>query len=216
MIRSTEFIVLSATRTGERNLVIHTISRDWGRRSFLVSVSKTAPMSLFLPLNILDAEVIENPKSDLWRLRNISARSPLLGIRNSPAKSAISMFVSEVLYRTVREGADERGLYDWCCRSIATLDALESDYSNFHLRFLLELASIMGFDPSAEGLEGFAGAHLASIRSLAGDDFGASMLVPLNGKARSEIARILLDYIGHHTETQLNIRSLNILGELAR
>ena len=167
-------------------------------------------------LNILEGEVSENPKSDLWRVRRLTAASPLNGIRSSISKNSITLFMSEVLYRTVRDGVLEDGLFDWCRRSILTLDALESDFSNYHLRFLLEFAVALGFSPSLTDLAPFAGEHLAEIRTLLESDFAGSMLLPLNGVARNEIAESLLQYIGFHSDCRLNIRSLAVLRELWR
>ena len=53
-----ELIVLSTTKVGEKALVVHTLSREWGRRGFLVHSGAKAGMSRFLPLNILEAEVV--------------------------------------------------------------------------------------------------------------------------------------------------------------
>ena len=103
---------------------------------------------MFQPLSVLDAEVTENPKSDLWRVHALSASHPLTGLRTSAAKNAMTLFMSEVLWRTVRDGAREDGLFEWLERSILTLDALQGDYANYHLRFLLELASALGFSPA--------------------------------------------------------------------
>jgi len=105
-----EAIVLASTKTGERSLVVHCLSDTFGRRGFLCSVSKSSSMALFLPLNIINAEVLENPRSDLWRIRNITSEYPLSGIRESLAKNSICLFMSEVLYRVLREGAVEYGL----------------------------------------------------------------------------------------------------------
>lgn len=173
-------------------------------------------MSLFLPLNILEAEITENPRSDLWRVRNMSVEYPLNGIRSDMAKNAMTMFMSEVLFRTIRDGANEEGLFEWCRRSILTLDALESDYSNYHLRFLLELAVTLGFSPSMEDLSPFAGERYTEIETLARSDFGSCMLLPLSGETRNDIAGRLLQYIGYHTECRLNIRSLGVLREIFR
>jgi len=216
MIHRIQLIILNTTKVGERSLVLHTLSDEWGRRSFITTVGKGSGMALLQPLGIVDAEVVENPRSDLWRVRALSAAHPLTGIRTSPGKNAITLFMAEVLYRTLREGANEGDLFVWCERAILTLDALEGDYANFHLRFLLEFAAALGFSPSAEGLMPFAGEHLARIRALLQADFGACMLVPLNGEARTEIARILLKYLGYHTETRIEIRSLRVLQELFR
>ena len=202
MVRSTQLIILNTTKVGEKSLVLHTLSPDWGRRSFIASVPRGGGMALFQPLGILDAEIVENPRSDLWR--------------SSPAKSAMSLFMAEVLWRTIRDGAREEGLFEWCERSILTLDALEGDFANYHLRFLLELAAALGFAPSLEDLMPFAGEHLAQLRALVQSGFSESLLVPLSGGQRSEIAEILLRYLGYHTETRIEARSLRVLRELFR
>lgn len=213
----TELIVLNTTRLGEKSLVVHCLTPGTGRRSFIASVpSGGRGMALFLPLNLLEAEIVENPRSDLWRARKFTSVSPLNGIRSSALKNSMTLFMSEVLYRTVRDGAMEEGLFDWCRRSILTLDALESDFSNFHLRFLLEFAVALGFSPTLSDLAPFAGEHLSDVSALLTSDFGEAMLLPLNGASRNEIAEILLQYIGFHAECRLNIRSLAVLRELYR
>jgi len=214
MVHASEFIVLAVTKVGDKSLVLHTLSPDWGRRSFITSVSRKTPPALFLPLSLLEGEVLENPKSELWRLREVSSGAPLNGIRNDIRKNSMTLFMSEVLYRTVHEGAYEDGLYEWCRKSILTLDALETDFSNYHLRFLLEFAAALGFSPSLEDLAPFAGEHLGVLKQLLSCSEAESMLIPMNGAQRNAVASLLLDYIGHHTETQITVRSLQVLREL--
>ena len=216
MDHHTRLIILNTTKIGERSLVLHALSPDWGRRSFITTVPRGGGMALFQPLSVLDAEIKENPRSELWRVHALSASHPLTGIRTSAAKNAMTLFMSEVLYRTVRDGAREEGLFEWCERSILTLDALEGDYANFHLRFLLEFAAALGFSPSLEDLMPFAGERLGELKALLRSDFGACMLIPLSGETRSEIAEILLRYLGYHTETRIEARSLRVLRELFR
>ena len=109
-----EFIVLTTTKVGENALVVHTLSREWGRRGFLVRSAKKTGTTLFLPLNILEADVVENSKSELWTLKNITLKDALEGIRGNLKKNTMTLFLSEVLFRTVRDGANEDGLYEWC------------------------------------------------------------------------------------------------------
>ena len=214
MTHSVRVIVLSSTKVGEKSLVLHTLSRDWGRRSFITTVGNGRSMAFYLPLSILDAEIVENPKSDLWRLHAVSAAWPLNGIRTSAYKNSMTMFMSEVLFRTLRDGTYEDGLYEWCEKSILTLDALESDFSNYHLRFLLEFCGALGFSPSTEDIAPFAGPRLKDIQALLTLSFADSMVYPLSGDSRSEIADSLVKYLGFHTESRLNIRSLSVLREL--
>lgn len=216
MNASVRLIVLNITKLGDNSIVLHSLCREMGRRSFVVNVRKGGSRAMYLPLSVLDAEVIENRKSDLWRLRGISAVHPLNGIRSDFDKNAISLFMSEVLWRAVQDGAAEEGLYDWCERSILTLDALKGDYANYHLRFLMELAGALGFSPTFDGLAPFAGENLCEIRDLLAADWPSFMVYPLNGARRSAIAEALLRYLSAQLEIPLNVRSLAVLEELYR
>lgn len=214
MIHSASLIILATTKVGEKNIVLHCLTQEWGRRSFITTVSKSSSMALFQPLNIIDAEIVENLKSSLWRIRNASASAPLGGIRTSVAKNTMTMFMSEVLYRTIKDEAREEGLFEWCRSSILMLDALETDFSNFHIRWLLELAGALGFSPSREDIAPFAGERLQDISRMLSLSFGECMLMPLDGPRRNEIAEILLQYLGYHIESRIDVRSLRVLREL--
>ncbi len=213
---SDRLIVLNSTKVGDSSLVLHCLCARLGRHSFIVGVRKGGSKALYLPFSILDAEIVENSKSDLWRLHSASAVYPLNGIRSSFDKNAVTLFMSEVLFRTLREGAAEEGLFDWCERSILTLDALEGNFANYHLRFLFELASAMGFSPDAESIVPFAEGNLREISDLLSAGFEEFLLYSLNGAKRSAIADSLLRYLSAHLEIPLNIRSLAVLGELYR
>lgn len=214
MRHASRFILLSVTKVGDNSLVLHTLSPEWGRRSFITGVSHKAPMALFQPLSLLEGEVVENPKSELWRLREVCVSEALNGIRGNVRKNTMTLFMSEVLLRTLRDGALEDGLFEWCCRSIMTLDAMESDFANYHLRFLLEFAGALGFRPSLEDLAPFAGEYLGAVKQFLTLGPAESMLIPMSGVQRNAVAALLLDYIGYHTESRLQIRSLGVLREL--
>lgn len=215
MVKVTELIVLHTTRFGENSLVVHTLSKEYGRRSFLVrSIGKKSAMTLFQPLSILEADIVESTKSKLYTARSLSSRYPLMGIRGSIMKNAMTMFMAEVLYRTVKDGAYEEGLYEWCEKNILLLDAIKSDFSNFHIRFLLEFTIALGFSPLTRDLQPFVGEHLSIVEHFMRDSFAESMLIPLSGAVRNEIAEEVLRYIEFHTDSSLNINSLKVLREL--
>ena len=214
MVTATELIVLHTTKVGENSIVVHTLSKEYGRRSFLVRGAGKRLMSLLLPLNILEAEVTESTKSTLLSARNLTARHSLLGIRNNIFKNSMTMFMSEVLYRVVKDGSLEEGLYEWCEHSILLLDAIQEDFSNFHLRFLLELTVALGFSPEARDLQSFVGDHYQIVDQMMRESFVQTMLIPLNGQLRNEIAEEVLRYIEYHTESSVNVNSLKVLRDL--
>ncbi len=215
MVTNSELIVLHSTKFGENSLVVHTLSKEYGRRSFLVKgVGRKVNMSLFLPLNVLEAEILESTKSNLFTVRALTAKYPLLGIRNSMFKNSMTMFLSETLYRVVKDGTKEQGLYEWCEKNILLLDIIESDFSNFHIRFLLELAIALGFSPEPQDLMPFVGEHYPVVEKFITLPFADSMLLPLSGAMRNEIAEQILRYIEFHIDSALNVNSLKVLREL--
>lgn len=214
MITNTELIVLHTTKFGENSLVVHTLSRDYGRRSFFVRGALKRQMSLFLPLNILEADIQESSKTNLYTARNLSAKYPLNGVRSNIFKNSMTMFMSEVLFRVLKEGGNEQGLYEWCEKNILMLDAITSDFSNFHIRFLLELTVALGFSPEAKDLGPFVGEHYPIVERFMKESFAESMLIPLSGSVRNEMSEEILRYIEFHTESAVNVNSLKVLHEL--
>lgn len=215
MVKVTELIVLHTTKFGENSLVVHTLSKEYGRRGFLIrGVGKKSVMTLFQPLSILEAEIVESSRSTLFTAKNLSLKHHLSGIRNSLFKNTMTMFMSEVIYRSVRDGAKEDGLYEWCEKSILLLDGIQSDFSNFHIRFLLEFSISLGFSPDPQGLMPFVERHYPTVERFLKEPFAESMLIPLSGEVRNEIAEDILRYIEFHTESALNINSLRVLREI--
>lgn len=211
----TELIILHSTKFGENSIVAHTLSKEYGRRSFLIrGAGKRGTMTLMLPLTILEAEIVETSKSTLYTARNLSAKYPLSGIRNSISKNSMTLFMSEVLYRTVKDGANEQGLFEWCEKNILLLDAMQTDFSNFHIRFLLELAVVLGFSPESRDLMPFVGEHYSVVEKFMKESLAEAMLVPLNGAVRNQIAEEILRYIEYHSESAVNVASLKVLREL--
>lgn len=209
-----ELILIAYTKVGDSSLVIHTLSHEYGRKSFLVSIGKGANMSSFLPLNILSCKITENPKSELWRAKEIHSITPLSSLRSELRKNAITMFLSEVLYRSLRDGSNEEGLYEWCKKMIYTLDSMQEDFSSFHLWFLIQYAAILGFKADYTSVAPFAERQHENLQKLLRLDFSSFMLYPLTGKERSEIAECLIHYLSYHLDIRLDIKSLSVLREL--
>ena len=220
MIENIEAIVLGYTKFGENSVVVHTLSEEYGRRGFLVRIGRKAGMALLLPMNILEMDIVPNPKSTLWSARNLTARDPLNGIRGNLYKNTMTLFMREVLFRTIKDGVNEDGLFEWCLKSIMTLDAIESNFSNYHIRFLLELAGALGFSPSFDDIAPFTSAgtgsnnHLKALEAFLTASFSESMIIPLTGADRKEIAEDLLRYLEFHTESTIAVRSLDVLHEV--
>ena len=213
---TSELLVLGLTKVGDNALVVQTLSREWGRRGFLVRSARKTGTTLFLPLNIIEAEIVENPKSELWTLKDIGLKEGLPGCRGDLRKNTMTLFLTEVLLKTVREGAVEDGLYDWCVGSVLTLNALEESCANFPVRFLMELCGALGFRPSFDDIAPFAEEQLEPMKSILTAPFAQAMLLPLNGSTRNKLCEDLLRYLSFHTDTNIQVKSLAVLRDLYR
>jgi DNA repair protein RecO (recombination protein O) len=70
-------------------------------------------------------------------------------------KSAIMMYVSELLSKTITEQEQNEALYDFIVSSLQWLDLVEQDYAIFPLFFTLELTRHLGFYPKANHQPGW-------------------------------------------------------------
>ncbi len=70
-------------------------------------------------------------------------------------KSAILMYISELLSKTITEQEQNEPLYDFIERSMLWLDLVHQDYANFPLFFTLELTRHLGFYPKANHESGY-------------------------------------------------------------
>ena len=209
-----QLIVLGSTKFSENGIVLHTLSREYGRRGFLVRVGKKTPLGVMMPLSLVEAEISSNPKSDLWSAKNLSARAPLYGIRGDMKKNSMTLFMAEVLLRAVRDGMNEDGLFEWAEGSILTLDALQGNYPNYPLCFLLDFAAALGFRPGVDSMAPFAGDKLRAMNALLEADFQRRLILPLKGEERNALCEGIIRYLEYHLESSLNIRSLAVLREL--
>ncbi len=63
----------------------------------------------------------------------------------------MALFLSEFLYRAIREEAENRPLFAYLQHSIIWLDECGDGFANFHLVFMMRLAKFIGFSPNLEG-----------------------------------------------------------------
>ena len=79
---------------------------------------------------------------------------------------------------------------------------------------VVALTVALGFSPESRDLKPFVGDHFQVVEKFMQCPLAESMLIPLNGTIRNEIAEEVLRYIEFHTESTLNINSLRVLREL--
>lgn len=135
----------------DKNSIAHIYTDVRGRMSFLVPQGNTRAArmrnAMFMPLSIIEFEARIAPGRDLASLKDVKTVHQLASIYADPAKSAIAMFISELLTRTIQESERNSQLWQYLYQSILLLNSIEHGIANFHICFLYNLGAFLGIQP---------------------------------------------------------------------
>ena len=147
MLLSTPGIVLHTTPYAESSVVAKVFTRQLGLRSYLIKGvrgrSGRVKQNMLQPLSCLDMVVYDNPHSGLNYTKELSPRHPTAD--TDPISNALRFFMTEVLYKALREDEPMPELWDYVeqtAQSFATSTA-----SSLPIHFLLTLAHHLGIAP---------------------------------------------------------------------
>ena len=154
MLQKTRGIVLHSLKYKDASIIVDIYTETMGRASFLVSIprSKKANVraSLFQPLALLEFEADIRGNASLHKIKEVKLWHPFTSLPFDPYKNAIALFLSEFLYRAVRDEAENGPLFSFLIHSILWLDECKRGFSNFHVVFLMRLSRFLGLYPNLE------------------------------------------------------------------
>ncbi len=153
-------IVLQSIRYGDTSLIVKVFTRSLGLRSYMVkgafNRNSKSRAALFQNLHLINYVEAGKPnKSSLGYMKDVQLATVYQSIPFVMNKSAILMYVSELLSKTITEQEQNEPLYDFIERSMLWLDLVHQDYANFPLFFTLELTRHLGFYPKANHESGY-------------------------------------------------------------
>ena len=153
-------IVLQSIRYGDTSLIVKVFTRSLGLRSYMVkgafNRNSKSRAALFQNLHLINYVEAGKPnKSSLGYMKDVQLTTVYQSIPFVMNKSAILMYVSELLSKTITEQEQNEPLYDFIERSMLWLDLVHQDYANFPLFFTLELTRHLGFYPKANHESGY-------------------------------------------------------------
>ena len=222
MILKTEGVTLGYIKYKDSSIIARVFTRDLGFQSFLITgirskKSKNNP-GYFEGFTLLELILYQSQRSNLHRLSEFKQQDPLPSIRSNVRKRAIALFLSQMLYRLLQSEEEQNlPLYHFLQQSIKAFDEATTGVENFHLQFLLRLASFLGFgfEPSVHG----GRINLGHSEDL--DEIGSQLLqspffetFEINGRQRGEILEALIKYYQTHLHQGLDIRSLAVLQQI--
>jgi len=239
MLYKTRGIVLNSLPYNDAYAITLIYTEEFGRVSYLTSQSKSrkskVPRSLFHPLAILDLEVEHQNLRDIQRIKEIKIHIPLIHILTDPVKSALGIFLAELISKVIREEQTNRPLFDFLLQSVQVLELTNVSPANFHLVFMIQLSRLLGFYPDATGyqkgmyfdmLNGIFSlnkpAHVdflppdesAVFYNLLRISYNNMPTFRFSGRERQKIIHRILDYYRLHLSDFPEIKSLEVLHDV--
>lgn len=154
MLHKTRAIVLKTTPYGDSSVVVQMFTEKFGIQSYMINGVKKPKakirMNMLQPLHLVEMVVYHKTNTSIQR---VSELRPAVIFRSIPydiIKSTITMFLNEVLYKSIRQQHTDEQLFDFIFNSISWFDETGDLPVNFHLAFLLKLSRFLGFAPSTE------------------------------------------------------------------
>lgn len=151
MLITTKAIVLNNIPYSDSKRIITLFSNQQGLISAIIRISGKSygKMSLLEPFSLVEI-VVKKGSGSFFYVNDILPHKIFATIPFDTQKRVITLFMAEVVYRTVRDHYQDTMLYNFLEDSIAALDTLKGDMLKFSLVFLLEYGRRLGIYPNIE------------------------------------------------------------------
>jgi len=240
MIIKTKVIVLNKIKYGDNDVIVRCYTQHRGFVSYLVknafkATKRNASKSVyFQPLMQLHVEENHRPNRDLQYFKELKSSYAFKTIHTNIYKSAIVLFLSEVLTSVLKEEEKNEDLFSFLETAFQYLDT-ETQFSNFHLLFLVKLTRYLGFKPDSQNedalyfnlksghfqttpndLYTISGKNLVLLKTLLGTNFDALSSIKLSAVERNDFLNTILLYFELHLESFSKTKSLSVLTDVFR
>jgi len=158
MLQSTRGIVLKHFKYSESSIIAKIFTEEFGLQSYIIKgihskKSKTGP-ALFQPLTFIEFIAYQKDNKSIHQLSEPRVFYTYHTLHTDAIKRMLLVFIAELLYKSIREEAPDKALFDWLYHSLTWLDLSEEQINNYHLVFMLLFSRFLGFYPKTESEEG--------------------------------------------------------------
>jgi len=151
MLHKTKGIVLQTINYSETSLIVKMYTRSFGLQSYMIKGTRSKKSkhkaNLFQPLALVEMVVSNVNKNSLQQVSELNIAHPYSHLPYNIIKSAIALFLNEVLYKALHEGNPDEDMFDFIENSLLILDLKQENCSNFHICFMVQLSRYLGFYP---------------------------------------------------------------------
>ncbi len=238
MLVNSEGIVLSTIRYSDSSVIAKIYTEISGLRSFMVRTGKGKSalqrMSLLQPLSLIEMSFDKDGRHRMATPRTIERTHTLNAIPFDTIKTCVALFMAEVVGRAIGEEEENPKLFAFLKSTVLVLDDTTDDVKNFHLKFMLEFSSYLGFSPQMRAgtqrhfdlIEGeftnaemlhphyISGVLVDQFQQLLERPFHQHATISLGNENRRTLLTHLVNYYQLHLEGMKDITSHKILEEV--
>lgn len=221
---NTRSIVFNYIKFGESSVIARLYTDKFGLKNYLINNVRSPkpryPASLFQPLTQLDMIVYNKPQAEINRVAEIKCTYPFKSIPFDVVKSTVCLFLTEILYKILREEEPNGELFEYLTESFIYYDSATEHYANFHLQFLIRLTGFLGISPvdiegmirETRSIGPVAEEERSLYNRLIRNDF--SDPVRLDNAERRKFLSMIMHFYQHHFDNLNDIKSYRILKEV--
>jgi DNA repair protein RecO (recombination protein O) len=151
MLLSTKGIVLHCMDYSETSIIARVYTEQLGLQSYIAKgVRKKGARikrNLFSPLSLIRLVANHKEGEGLRVLRDAACEFQLNGIATDMTKAAVSIYISELLSRSITAQMADTSLFGYIEDAILNLDRATGSVAGFPLAFTIGLTQFLGFDP---------------------------------------------------------------------
>lgn len=149
---ATKGIVLHKTKYSESSVIVNIFTREAGVQGFIVkgafSKRSRGIMALLENLSLVELN-FDDKGQNIKYLQDISLYHTYSLIPFDMVRRSLFIFYNELIYKILREFRGDALLFDFLEKSLLELDEPETVLTDVHLRFMVNLAGVMGIFPEA-------------------------------------------------------------------
>ncbi len=219
MLHKTAGIVFKVFKYRETSVIARIFTSAFGLQTYIINGVRSSgkgkgKMALLQPLTLLDLVVYKKENTGIQRISEWRCAESYHSIPLDIRKTAICLFLSEVLYKCIREEERAEELYEFLSHSMKILDEMETGFENFHLQFLTKLSRLLGFglDSSPHFMMSFQAEEEPFVRHLLEQPYTDH--IALRGNLRRMILDHIIDFYRQHVDGLGEIRSVEVLREV--
>ncbi len=238
MLQKTKGIALKTTNYSESSIVAQIFTENLGLQSYLINGARKPKAKIHInmlqPLHLLDMVVYVKEGSNLQRIKDAHPAPALVQIPLDIKKSAVALFLNEVLYKVLKHQHPDPQLFHFVFQSILWLDQTNLSIQNFHLCFLMKLSRFLGYLPSTTSqskpffdlMEGrftdslpahsyvLQEPHTSLFHNILSSSYENSADIAIKHNDRIYILQQIINFYRLHTENFGIVNSLEVLEEI--